>query len=77
MGIINTVGQFAGAMALSVSGFMALKFSVSGGSYESEFLGIWYQGIATSIFDALASVYVVMREKGRRKTTLELGDQPV
>ncbi|SDB97850.1 Sugar phosphate permease [Cupriavidus sp. YR651] len=77
MGIINTVGQFAGAMALSVSGFMAVKFSVSGGSYETEFLGIWYLGIATSIFGALASVYVVMREKGRRKTGLELGDQPV
>lgn len=63
MGIINTVGQFAGALALSVSGFMAVKFSVSGGSFETEFLGIWYLGIGTSVFGALASVYVVLREK--------------
>lgn len=77
MGIINTVGQFAGAAALSVSGFMAVRYAVAGGSYETEFLGIWYLGIATSIFGALASIYVVIRETRRGTIARELEKQPV
>lgn len=63
MGIINTVGQFAGAMALAVSGFMAARFSVVGGAFYTEFLGIWYLGIITSILGALATLYAIMRER--------------
>jgi MFS transporter, OPA family, sugar phosphate sensor protein UhpC len=63
MGIINMVGQFAGAIALSVSGFMAAKYSVAGGAFYTEFLGIWYLGVLTSIIGALASLYVVYRER--------------
>ena len=63
MGIINTVGQFAGALALSVSGFMAVKYSVKGGAFYTEFLGIWYLGVITSILAALAALYVIYREK--------------
>jgi sugar phosphate permease len=63
MGIINTIGQFAGAIALSASGFMAVRYSVTGGAFYTEFLGIWYLGILTSICAALAAVYVVYREK--------------
>ncbi|MGD0972804.1 MAG: MFS transporter [Candidatus Korobacteraceae bacterium] len=63
MGIINTIGQFAGAIALSASGFMAVKYSVAGGAFYTEFLGIWYLGILTSICAAAAAVYVVYREK--------------
>lgn len=63
MGIINTVGQFAGAMALSASGYMAVKYSIKGGAFYTEFLGIWYLGIITSICAALVGIYVIYREK--------------
>lgn len=63
MGIINTVGQFAGALALSASGFMAVRFSIKGGAFYTEFQGIWYLGIITSIFGALATLYVIRKEK--------------
>jgi sugar phosphate permease len=63
MGIINMVGQFAGATALGVSGYMAAKYSVKGGAFYTEFLGIWYLGIVTSFAGALATVYVMYRER--------------
>jgi len=63
MGIINTVGQFAGALALSASGYMAVKFSVTGGAFYTEFIGIWYLGIMTSIAAACAGLYVIYRER--------------
>ncbi len=63
MGIINTVGQFSGALALSVSGFMAVRYSIKGGAFYTEFLGIWYLGIITSIIGALATAYVIVRER--------------
>jgi MFS transporter, OPA family, sugar phosphate sensor protein UhpC len=63
MGIINTVGQFAGAMALSVSGYMAVRYSIAGGAFYTEFRGIWYLGILTSIAAAVAGLYVIYREK--------------
>ena len=62
MGIINTVGQLGGALALSASGFMAVKYSIKGGAFYTEFLGIWYLGIGTSIVAALAALYIVYRE---------------
>jgi sugar phosphate permease len=63
MGIINTVGQFAGALALSASGYMAVKYSIKGGAFYTEFLGIWYLGIITSVLAAAAALYVIYREK--------------
>ncbi|MFT4171097.1 MAG: MFS transporter [Rhodocyclaceae bacterium] len=63
MGIINMVGQFAGALALSVSGFMAAKFAVPGGAFHTEFIGIWYLGIVTSILGSFATLYVIARER--------------
>ncbi len=63
MGIINMVGQIAGASALSVSGFMAAKYAIAGGGFHTEFMGIWYVGIITSILGALATLYVVYRER--------------
>jgi sugar phosphate permease len=63
MGIINTVGQFAGAGALSASGFLAVKYTIAGGAFYTEFLGIWYLGMLTSLAAAVAAVYLVYREK--------------
>jgi MFS transporter, OPA family, sugar phosphate sensor protein UhpC len=62
-GIINTIGQFAGASALGASGFWAVKYAVKGGSYFTEFQGIWYLGIIISVFCTLCAFYVVYREK--------------
>lgn len=63
MGVINMVGQFAGAMALSASGFMAARFAVSGGAFHTGFQGIWYLGIVTSILGAIATLYMIRRER--------------
>lgn len=75
MGIINTVGQFAGAMALSASGYMAVKYSIQGGAFYTEFLGIWYLGIITSILAAGAALYVIYREKRAVLTHLIEGEE--
>ena len=72
MGIINTVGQFAGAGALSASGFLAVKYSVAGGAFRTEFLGIWYLGIVTSISAAVAALYMVRREKNAAESDLPM-----
>jgi hypothetical protein len=42
---------------------MAVKYSVAGGAFHTEFLGIWYLGILTSIFAAATALYVIYREK--------------
>ena len=44
MGTINTIGQFAGAGALSASGFLAVKYTIAGGasipsSWQSRYWG--------------------------------------
>jgi MFS family permease len=72
MGMINTVGQFAGAGALSASGFLAVKYSVAGGAFRTEFLGIWYLGIITSLSAAVAALYMVRREKQAAETDLPM-----
>lgn len=63
MGIINSVGQLAGALALSVSGYMAVHYSIKGGAFYTEFQGIWYLGIITSAIGAAATLYVIYKEK--------------
>ena len=70
-GLINTIGQFAGAAALTASGFMAMKFAVKGGAYYTEYYGIWYLGIIICVLASLAGIYVVYREK---KAVREVSD---
>lgn len=62
-GIINMIGQFAGAVALSISGFMAVKFATDPTDYHSSFYGIWYVGIVTSVLGAIMTIYIIKREK--------------
>lgn len=62
-GILNTVGQFAGATALAMSGYWAVKYADKSGGYASEFAGVWYLGIIISALGALAALYVLYREK--------------
>ena len=63
MGIVNTVGQLLGAVALSVSGFAAVKFAVPGGAFYTEYSGIWYCGIVITVIAAIVTLYVAKREK--------------
>lgn len=63
MGLINTVGQFIGATALTFSGFMAVRFAVAGAGYSSEFRGIWFLAMIFSGVSILASLYMVFKAR--------------
>lgn len=67
IGIVNSVAQFIGAMALSASGFMAVKYSVQGGAFYTEFLGIWYLGLVYSLFVGVCATYFAYIEYKRAK----------
>ena len=49
MGLLNTVAQFSGAMALSVSGYFGIALSAKAGTPIDEYRGIWLVGIAGCI----------------------------
>lgn len=63
MGVLQTVGQLVGALSLSVSGYMAVKFAVAGGNFVTDFVGIWYQGIPVCAVAFLVSLYVIRQER--------------
>jgi sugar phosphate permease len=63
MGVLNMVGQFAGATALGASGFVAAMLPARGDAFWTEFVGIWYLGVMTSLAGALTSLYVIVRER--------------
>lgn len=67
MGIVNSMSQFIGAIALSLSGFMAVKYSVVGGAFYTQFLGIWYLGLAYSSFVGVVATYFAYTEYKRAK----------
>lgn len=60
--VINMVGQFVGAFALTASGYMAVHFSIEGGAFYTEFVGIWYLGIAAGLVGIVAAAMVIRRE---------------
>jgi sugar phosphate permease len=76
MGMVNSVSQFIGAMMLSASGFMAVKYSVVGGAFNTQFLGIWYLGLAYSLLVGVVTTYFAYTEYKRAKLriTNELDD---
>lgn len=63
MGVVNTLGQLLGAISLSISGFAAVKFTVPGGPFNTEYAGIWYCGIVITVIAAVVTLYVAKREK--------------
>jgi sugar phosphate permease len=67
MGIVNSVSQFIGAMALSASGFMAVRYSVQGGAFYTQFNGIWYLGLIYSSFVGVVVTYFAYTEYKRAK----------
>ncbi len=52
LGWINTVGQLAGAVSLSVSGYVGMA-SATGGTSLAEYAGIWYLGACSSAVGAI------------------------
>jgi hypothetical protein len=44
MGVLNTVAQFSGAMALSISGYLGIALSTTGNALD-EYRGIWLVGV--------------------------------
>ncbi|MBU2702750.1 sugar phosphate permease [Sporomusaceae bacterium BoRhaA] len=71
MGMVNTFGQFMGAVMLTLSGFMAARFSIVGGAFYTEFLGIWYLGIIYSVIASLAATYFVYKNFFSKKRVTE------
>lgn len=63
MGVVNMIGQFIGATALALSGFMAAKFSVAGGGYNIEYRGIWYLAMICCAVSLCTSLFGVYRER--------------
>lgn len=63
MGVINTIAQLLGAMTLSASGFLAVKFAVNGGAFHTEYSGIWYFGIIVMVIAALSTIYMIKVER--------------
>ncbi len=63
VGLINMVGQLLGATALSVSGYMAVRYSIKGGAYYTEYRGIWYTQMLFTCIAILGAVYVIFRER--------------
>ncbi len=61
--VLNTCGGFSGAAALSISGFVAVKFAGSSGTYAAEFQGIWYMAIINAIVGVVVSYVLSRREK--------------
>ncbi|WP_337998285.1 MFS transporter [Oleispirillum naphthae] len=60
--VINTVGQVSGALSLTASGYMAVRYSVKGGAFYTEFLGIWYLGIIAGAIGIVLAGMVIRRE---------------
>jgi sugar phosphate permease len=54
LGWINFVGQLAGAVSLSVSGYLGVKLAGQPGNPLAEYVGIWSLGAASCVLGAIA-----------------------
>ena len=63
MGIVNTMAQFLGAVSLSVSGYAAVKFAVTGGAFHTEYSGIWYCGVVATAVAFIVTMLCIRRER--------------
>ena len=53
LGWINMIGQLAGAVALSISGYLGMGFSSNSNAPLSEYRGIWYFAIVCCMLGAI------------------------
>ena len=67
LGWINMIGQLAGAVSLSISGYVGMGFSTDSPSPLSEFTGIWYIAVGCCVIGAScgwAAFYLDTRKTG-------------
>ncbi len=60
LGVVNTLGQLAGAVSLAASGFIGVTLNPDPGNSLTEYDGIWYLGFA---FCLLASIGGLMAHR--------------
>jgi sugar phosphate permease len=72
MALVNTIGQLGAATALLASGYMAEHFSVKGGLFHLNFVGIWYLGILTAIVGLIAALSQIGPERRAIKEKLAI-----
>lgn len=65
LGWINMVGQLAGAVSLSLSGYVGMSFASRSGDPLAEYAGIWYLGAASCAVGALAGWVAHRRMQAR------------
>lgn len=65
LGWINMVGQLAGAVSLSLSGYLGMTLASRSGDSLAEYTGIWYLGAASCAVGALAGWLAHRRMQGR------------
>ena len=70
MAVVNTIGQLGAATALLASGYMAEHFSVKGGAFYLNFVGIWYLGIITAVIGLIAALSQIGPERRAIKDKL-------
>jgi len=70
MGALNTVAQFSGALALSVSGYFGIVLSTTGNTLD-EYRGIWLVGITGCAFTAVIGLAISALLSSRVPAELE------
>jgi len=64
MGVLNTVAQFSGAVALSISGYLGIALSPTGNALD-EYRGIWLVGIGGCLLTVLLGLALTQLVKSR------------
>jgi len=63
----NTMGQFSGATALAVSGYVGLSLNATPGNALTDYRGIWLSGMVGMILTALLGIMCFAAAKSRRR----------
>jgi len=65
MGVLNMVAQFAGATALTITGYLGIALS-TGGNGLDEYRGIWLVGTVGCLFAALIGLAISYLTRARK-----------
>lgn len=61
MGVVNTVGQLAGAFVLTVSGWIGMTLASEPGNAVSEYMPIWWLGIGCSLIGIASGIILALK----------------
>jgi len=71
----NTIGQFSGATALAVSGYVGLSLNATPGNALTDYRGIWLSGMVGMILMAVLGIMCFVAAKsGRREPGIQFRD---